>query len=276
MVIFEYLKYLYFFFFASRTAFRACLVARRFVVFFDLDVLSRALIRLGMRVLYSKILFFGILKNDSYTEYIESNFIQFFLANIPKMNLLSIFEFISPFSVAIHVLSVVCGMGGALIADLLFSFYSKDKRFSEFEISTLGLLARVVKVSLYVIIVSGLFIFLSDVNRYLVSAKFLSKMTILVALVINGYILNTYVWSHILARGSKSFFAPNEKVVRQIAFVGGAISVVSWITLFMLGTLESVPYAYSTILSLYASFLFLGAGVALMVEAIEFEFKKRK
>lgn len=61
----------YFFFLASRTAFRACLVARRFVVFFDLDVLSRALIRLGIMALYSKILFFGILCY-------ESNFIQFF------------------------------------------------------------------------------------------------------------------------------------------------------------------------------------------------------
>ncbi len=192
------------------------------------------------------------------------------------MNLLTIFEFISPFSVAIHVLSVVCGMGGALIADLLFSFYSKDRSFSRMEINTLEILSRIVKIALYAIVISGILVFLSDVEKYIVSAKFLAKMTILVALVLNGYILNTYVWSHILARGSKSFFAPNEKAVRQVAFVGGAISVVSWITLFMLGTLESVPYTYMTILSLYASVVFLGAGVALMVEAFEFEFKKRK
>lgn len=192
------------------------------------------------------------------------------------MNLLSIFEFISPFSVAIHVLSVVCGMGAALIADLLFSFYSKDRSFSRMEINTLEILSRIVKIALYAIVISGILVFLSDVEKYIVSAKFLAKMTILVALVLNGYILNTYVWSHILARGSKSFFAPNEKAVRQVAFVGGAISVVSWITLFMLGTLESVPYTYATILSLYASAVFLGAGVALMVEAFEFEFKKRK
>ncbi|MDQ5911926.1 MAG: hypothetical protein QG568_139 [Patescibacteria group bacterium] len=192
------------------------------------------------------------------------------------MNLLSIFEFISPFSVTIHVLSVVCGMGAALIADLLFSFYSKDRSFSRMEISTLEILSRIVKIALYAIVISGILVFLSDVEKYIVSAKFLAKITILVALVLNGYILNTYVWSHILARGSKSFFAPNEKVVRQVAFVGGAISVVSWITLFMLGTLESVPYTYATILSLYASAVFLGAGVALMVEALEFEFKRRK
>lgn len=192
------------------------------------------------------------------------------------MNLLTIFEFISPFSVAIHVLSVVCGMGGALIADILFSFYSKDRSFSRMEINTLEILSRIVKIALYAIVISGILVFLSDVEKYIVSAKFLAKMTILVALVLNGYILNTYVWSHILARGSKSFFAPNEKAVRQVAFVGGAISVVSWITLFMLGTLESVPYTYITILSLYASVVFLGAGVALMVEAFEFEFKKRK
>ncbi len=193
-----------------------------------------------------------------------------------NMNIFSIFTYLSPVSTTVHVLSVVCGMGGALIADLLFSFYAKDKSFSKLEINTLSLLSRVVKISLYVIIVSGLFVFLSDVEKYLVSAKFLAKMTILVLLVLNGYILNTYVWSHIQGRRSKSFFAPNEKVVRQVAFVGGAISVVSWITLFVLGTSESIPYAYSAILSLYVSFLFLGAGVALMVEALEFEFKRRK
>lgn len=192
------------------------------------------------------------------------------------MNLLTIFEFISPLSVAIHVLAVVCGMGAALIADLLFSFYSKDKSFSRMEINTLEILAKIVKIALYVIIVSGILVFLSDVEKYITSAKFLAKITILVVLVLNGYILNTYVWSHILARGSKSFFAPNEKVVRQVAFVGGAISVVSWIALFMLGNSEAIPYSYTTILGLYASIVFLGAGVALMVEALEFEFKKRK
>jgi len=60
------------------------------------------------------------------------------------MNLLSIFEFISPLSIAIHVLAVVCGMGAALIADLLFSFYSKDKSFSRMEIGTLEILAKIV------------------------------------------------------------------------------------------------------------------------------------
>jgi uncharacterized membrane protein len=189
---------------------------------------------------------------------------------------LSIFEFIKPFSTVLHVLSVVCGMGAALIADLLFSFYAKDKSFSKMEISTLGLLARIVKISLYVIVASGILVFLSDVEKYIVSAKFLAKMTILAILILNGYILNTYVWSHIQGRRPGSFFVPNTKVVRQVAFVGGAISVVSWVVLYILGTSESVPYTYSTILSLYASFVFLAIGVALLVEAIEFEFRKRK
>ncbi len=192
------------------------------------------------------------------------------------MNLLSIFEFVSPLSVAVHVLAVVCGMGAALIADLLFSFYSKDRSFSRMEINTLEILSRIVKIALYAIVISGVFIFLSDIEKYIVSAKFLAKMTILVALVLNGYILNTYVWSHILAKGPKSFFAPNEKVVRQVAFVGGAISVVSWITLFVLGNSESIAYSYTTILGLYASIVFLGSGIALMVEALEFESKRRK
>lgn len=191
-------------------------------------------------------------------------------------NFLSIFEFIKPFSTVLHVLAVMSGMGAALIADLLFSFYAKDRSFSRMEINTLGLLARIVKISLYVIVASGVLVFLSDVEKYIASVKFLAKMTILVVLILNGYILNTYVWSHIQGRRPDSFFVPNTKVVRQVAFAGGAISVVSWVILYILGTSESVPYTYSTILSLYAGIIFLGISVALLVEMIEFEFKKRK
>jgi hypothetical protein len=40
----------------------------------------------------------------------------------------------------LHVLSVVLGMGAALVSDFLFNFYTKDKALSKTEISTLHIL----------------------------------------------------------------------------------------------------------------------------------------
>lgn len=91
---------------------------------------------------------------------------------------IAFFASIKAFSIIFHVLSVVIGMGGALIADLLFSFYAIDKKLKHSEISTLALLSKIVWYSLLAIIISGVFIFFSDPEKYMASAKFITKMDI--------------------------------------------------------------------------------------------------
>lgn len=164
----------------------------------------------------------------------------------------------------IHVISVIFGMGSALVSDILFTFYSKDKKLNKTEINTLSILSKVVLISLFVIIISGLAIFLSDIDKYLNSAKFLSKMTIMVVLIINGYILNTYVWSHLLR--DNFFTSRKERSVRRIAFVAGAISVVSWIAVCILGLLDTLSLDYSQIVLLYLSIVLSGSVVSLIIE----------
>jgi len=99
---------------------------------------------------------------------------------------MEIFSTIVPASTVVHVLAVVIGMGAALSADLLFHFFSKDKHFSFVELRTLGILSKTVWYSIIIIIVSGIFLFLSDTEKYLDSSKFLAKMTIMGILLING------------------------------------------------------------------------------------------
>lgn len=167
----------------------------------------------------------------------------------------------------VHVISVVVGMGGALTSDALFSFFSKDKHLNKTELSTLSFLSGLVFYSLIIISISGLAIFLSDIDKYLHSAKFLAKMSILALLIINGYFLNKYIWPHLLDRGF--FTLKKERNIRRLAFVCGAVSVISWLFVCGLGVLDSVAMNYTKILTIYFSIIIIGVMIALLIEKKE-------
>lgn len=176
-----------------------------------------------------------------------------------------------PMALILHVISVVFGMGAALTSDLLFTFYSKDRRLSKSELFTLHVLSHVVWYSLVFVVLSGLLIFASDPAKYLASHKFISKMIILCVLCVNGFILHRFVWPHLM---KKSFFtAKNESFTRKLAFACGAISVMSWISVCSLGVLDSVSLNYKEILTLYVGALMIVVPVALMIEDRELERK---
>jgi len=166
-----------------------------------------------------------------------------------------------------HLAGVVFGMGGALISDVLFSFFSRDKKLNPTELFTLEILAKVVFYSLIFIFISGVALFLSDPEKYLNSSKFLSKASILVVLLLNGYILNKYIWPHLLNRGF--FTLKKERNIRRLAFACGAVSVISWISVLILGSLKSLPISYGAIMTIYLCILFSGMLVALLVEKKE-------
>ncbi len=167
----------------------------------------------------------------------------------------------------VHVISVVMGMGSALASDVLFSFFSKDKKLNTTEINTLSILSKIVSYSLILIILSGIMIFFSDIVKYTNSAKFMAKMSILFVLLINGYVLNKYIWPHLL---NKNFFTlKKERDIRQIAFVCGAISVISWLSVCALGVLDNLNMSYASIISIYVFIIISGIIVSLIVEKRE-------
>lgn len=174
-----------------------------------------------------------------------------------------------PIFTVMHVLSVIFGMGAALVSDLLFNFYTKDKELSNTELGTLSILSKIVITSLPIIILSGIGIFFSNIEKYIHSAKFLVKMTVLLILLINGFILDKYVWSHLLKK--KFFISPREKKFRQISFVCGTISIVSWLFVCTLGVLDSVSISYTILLEIYLVLIAGGIPVALFIENREFE-----
>ncbi len=155
-----------------------------------------------------------------------------------------------------HVLSVVIGMGAAFATDILFVFFASNRTLSSIEISVIRFLSKIVTIALGVIILTGIGMFLSDTEKYLNSAKFLTKMTVIVILCVNGALLHFYVFRHLSDKNyltsAKSFFT------RRISFALGAISTVSWVTALSLGVLDRITIPYTYAVSIYILFLALG------------------
>ncbi len=171
-----------------------------------------------------------------------------------------------------HVLSVVMGMGSALTSDLLFNFYSKNKTLNDTERKTLRFLSTAVWVSLIVIILSGLCIFFSDPYRYEHSQKFISKMIIMVVLLANGLFLHKVVSPHFDDRGLLKF--KSKRPIRQIAFACGAVSLISWTTVCVLGTISRISYTFQQFILGYLIFTICGIIFALIIEKKTFNDKK--
>lgn len=184
---------------------------------------------------------------------------------------MELFVDFKPVATVLHVLSVVFAMGGALTSDLLFTFYSKDRKLSKSELFTLHVLSHVVWYGLVFVFLSGAMLFASDIPKYLASDKFLSKMTILLVLCLNGFFLHRVVWPHVIKRNF--FTMKKEAPIRKLAFACGAISVTSWLSVCALGVLDKVNMDYVKIMSLYIGVLMIAVPVALLIEDKELERK---
>ncbi len=185
------------------------------------------------------------------------------------MEFVEFFESTKVPATVLHVISVIFGMGSALVSDILFTFFSKDKKLNKTEINTLSILSNVVLISLFFIILSGLSIFLSDIDKYLSSAKFLSKMTIMIVLLINGYVLNKFVWSHLLKRDF--FISKSARPMRKLAFIAGAISVISWLSVCILGIVKNLNLLYFEIITLYFLIILISSIISYIIESKEFK-----
>ncbi|MEN9551763.1 MAG: hypothetical protein RI935_140 [Candidatus Parcubacteria bacterium] len=163
----------------------------------------------------------------------------------------------------LHVLCVIIGMGAALVTDILFSFFASNKTLSSFEIKIIRLLSKVVTLALVGIVLTGITIFLSDPLRYMASAKFLTKMSIVLILCINGYLLHRFIFSRL---SEKDFLIKRKtSSVRKMSFVLGAVSLISWVSAMSLGVLDKINLSYTTAFSLYLVVLVFGAMISQVI-----------
>ncbi len=169
------------------------------------------------------------------------------------MTAISLFVTYKQLFTILHVLSVVVGMGAALVTDILFTLFASNKVLSPFEIKVIKRLSYIVGIALIFIILTGVCIFFSDPVRYMASAKFLTKMTIVGLLCCNGYLLHRFIFNRLHERG----FLTAKKLLslRKGAFLLGAVSLTSWVSAMSLGVLDRIPISYIQAISIYLCIL---------------------
>lgn len=170
-------------------------------------------------------------------------------------------------SIILHVLSVVLGMGAALVSDILFSSYIVDKKINPTENKTLSLLSRVIWISLALIVLTGFAIFLSNPDKYLHSAKFITKMSIVGVLIVNGILFWKVTHKELKSLNFTDTNSHHRIVrVRKLSFAFGAVSMTSWLSAFVLGSLSVVPLTLPTLLGGYILALVIAISTSQLLE----------
>lgn len=161
----------------------------------------------------------------------------------------------------LHLIGAAIGLGAATVTDVLFFKFLKDFKISEFEADTLKILSQVIWFALGVMFITGLGLYLPEAAQLNETPKFLVKMITFLVIVINGAFLNLYITPHLvkISFGKKHHHEAGElHHIRKIAFAMGAVSIVSWYSAFILGSLRSLAWNFETILLIYLSALAVG------------------
>lgn len=159
-----------------------------------------------------------------------------------------------------HAFSAAIGVGAATITDIFFFKYLKDYKISESEHKTMETLSSVIWVALGVLIITGLGLFIPQSEKLLESSKFITKSVAVLVLVLNGIMLNLSISPRMMEITFGDDFSHQKgelHFMRKLSFALGAISITSWYTIFVLGSLKSIPVSIGVGVSLYVLLLFV-------------------
>lgn len=167
----------------------------------------------------------------------------------------------------LHLLGVVIGFGGALMSDAMFLTSLKDKKITKTEVRFLHLGSTFVWGGLLLIVISGALLFLQDPVMYMQSAKFLSKMTVIVVIIVNGAMIHSELYQVIVDNVGKRIKASSTFMKKSnLLLTSGAVSIVSWFSAFLLGMWRGIPYSYSQIIVAYVALILIAIGIGLVLK----------
>ncbi len=164
-------------------------------------------------------------------------------------------QMLKDITIFIHALSGGIGLGVVLVVDYLFFKFLKDRKIDQREKEVLDHLSDFVWLVLGLIIVSGLFIYFSDMEKYHNSVKFQFKMIAVSILIINGFLMNLFISPKLIDLDLKNLSSYKEKM----AIIMGTISFMSWFLSFALGRIKFLDANLSTLVLLYFLILIISS-----------------
>lgn len=151
------------------------------------------------------------------------------------------------YNLTIHLLGLVMGLGGTFIVDIMFSHFMRNYNISARDSVVMHLISQMIIFGLILLVLSGIALLLPFFGAFAENPRFVMKMIVVFVVIINGAALNLYLTPKMknisLLKEKKKRY---EKLTR-ISFALGAVSIVSWLSAFLLAMLESVfdmPFSY--------------------------------
>lgn len=143
--------------------------------------------------------------------------------------------------VALHLIGLCFGLGGATMLDFWILRWLRWRALPETIVRTFEFLAKVVSAGLILLWVSGIGFLLTyaiDSPEKLSNPKVWAKVTMVLALTLNGLVLHAAVIPKVLAHPQRPLLQDLSLGQRTLFIICGAVSGVSWYAAFALGLLR--------------------------------------
>ena len=167
----------------------------------------------------------------------------------------------------LHLFGFAIGLGAVTITDVLFFKFLRDFKISEFESDILRTLSQIIWFALAVLIISGLGLYLPQMDALHQSGKFLAKMAVVAMIIVNGIFLNIAISPKLIniSFGGKHEHKGGELGrLRRLSYASGAISLTSWYYASALGMAQNPTLGFWGLILVY---LFL-AGSAVFISQL--------
>ena len=169
--------------------------------------------------------------------------------------------------ILLHIFGTALGAGAAFTGDIIFLCSVKKKMLAISEVKILETIGKIVWIGLLILLLSGIGLTLQRPEIFLHSGKFWAKMTVIVILSLNGLV---FLYFHLptIRKSVGKKFSPSSEIIqkRNGVLISGAISVVSWSYVIILGVLGKTPFTYTQFFITYLGVLAIGCAGALLLK----------
>lgn len=169
----------------------------------------------------------------------------------------------------LHLFAMVLGLGGATYTDILLFTFMRDLRIDKKEKEVVNTMSKAVFTGVFLALFSGVMLFLVDPDAMLEKSKFVAKVIIFSVIFLNGFLLHKILLPKLIkfSFDKEHYIVSTVVHLRNLGFVMGAVSGVSWYSVFILGALSDVKLSVFSILGIYFVLLTIAILFALLVES---------
>lgn len=175
----------------------------------------------------------------------------------------------------LHVFALSLGFGGTIFSTVLFYKFLKDYRIEKHEFLILKQLGQLVWLGLGMLIVTSFALYIPATSMLNDSPRFILKIMLVGIVLANGLFYNLFIMPHLMVIPFRQLLVRHKSLrdVRKLSFALGAVAVVTWFYIFVLGIMKDSYIPFELLLGGY--FMILSAGL-FVSQATEFAFSHKK